>query len=253
MIPKESYILAADSIQASHYKLSCVYIISSLADPSKFYIGSTIDFGRRRSGHKSALRKNNHGNSNVQKHYNKYGEADFVFEILELVPDKSKLFEREQFYFDLLNPTLNVGKIAAVANLGIKWDEEKKAKHSKLLKGKGIGAQFTEQHKSNLSAAFKGMQRSLGRVLSKETKEKIAQSLVDRNVRGYKQTEEQVKNRLGKIFRKVINTETNKVYDSITEAAAAEGINRMTLCGWLIDTRRNKTPLRYYDNPKTHE
>jgi group I intron endonuclease len=228
--------------------ICCIYKIYSAAKPDKFYIGSTVKFLSRKSRHLQDLRKNKHGNQYLQNHANKYGIEDLFFEVVERVDDKFKLFEREQHYFDLLKPTFNVGAIAATPSTGVRWTEERKLKQRERLKGKRAGIKFSEEHKNKLSIAFKGQKRSLGRVLSSTTKEKIRQSLINKNNKGYKQTDEQIKKRLANKLRKVVDINTGVVYDSITSAAKSQGMSRDTLHGWLNDTRRNKTSLRFYND-----
>jgi group I intron endonuclease len=231
----------------SIYKTGGIYKISSIINPNKFYIGSTVSFGRRKSRHLRDLRHNKHGNSILQNHFNKYGEKDLCFEIVEIIKNPARLIEREQYHFDVMKPTFNVGKIVACPNLGRRLSDEQKLERSKRLKGINKGKRFSDQHRINLAIAKKGIKSSLGRVLSNDTKRKISQSLINLNQKGSKQTAEQINRRLGKKFRKVINVDTGKIYNTIKEAALAEGINQMTLCGWLIDTRRNKTSLKYYN------
>ncbi len=48
--------------------------------------------------------------------------------------------------------------------------------------------------------------------------------------------------------RKVIDTCTNKVYQSIKEASKQTGLPYPTVKGYLKGTRRNKTCMRYLDN-----
>lgn len=48
--------------------------------------------------------------------------------------------------------------------------------------------------------------------------------------------------------RKVIDTCTNKVYQSIKEASKQTGLPYPTVKGYLKGTRRNKTCLKYLDN-----
>lgn len=162
-----------------------------------------------------------------------------------MVDDPKSLVEREQYYFDLYSPTFNCGKIVASPSLGRVATKEERLKLSKARKGKRLGIKFTAQHKANLSLAKRGIKASLGRILSEETKNKISNSLKAKNNKGAKQTQDEIIKRMGHRFRKVINTETNTVYNTVKEAAIAEGINQFTLNGWLIDTRRNKTKLEY--------
>jgi group I intron endonuclease len=69
-------------------------------DSDRFYIGSAIDFGKRKSCHLSSLRKNRHRNIQLQKAFLKYGEEQIVFEIIENVEDVSFLVQREQHWID---------------------------------------------------------------------------------------------------------------------------------------------------------
>lgn len=62
---------------------------------NKFYIGSAVNFSRRKSRHFSELRHNKHNNRWLQASWNKYGEAAFVFAVVEEVQDKKLLLEVE--------------------------------------------------------------------------------------------------------------------------------------------------------------
>ena len=62
---------------------------------NKFYIGSAVNFSRRKTRHFSELRTNKHNNSKLQNAWNKYGETSFVFAVVEEVQDKALLLEVE--------------------------------------------------------------------------------------------------------------------------------------------------------------
>ena len=49
------------------------------------------------------LNKNIHGNAHLQRAWDKYGESNFKFEIIEECEPVVR-FEREQFYLNTLNP-----------------------------------------------------------------------------------------------------------------------------------------------------
>jgi group I intron endonuclease len=66
----------------------------------KIYIGSAIDFNKRKAHHISQLRSNKHRNQNLQRIYNKYGENSFHFSILEQIEDQNALLEAEQKWID---------------------------------------------------------------------------------------------------------------------------------------------------------
>ena len=86
---------------------------------------------------------------------------------------------------------------------------------------------------------------SNGRIFSKETREKMSKTR-----KGVKVTEEQ-KNKtrlsmLGKNCKKVINTETGEIYESVQEAALSIGMNRVCLINRLKGRWANNTNLKYY-------
>lgn len=62
---------------------------------NKFYVGSAVNFSRRKTRHFSELRTNKHNNRYLQAAWDKYGEAAFVFVVVEEVQDKTTLLEVE--------------------------------------------------------------------------------------------------------------------------------------------------------------
>lgn len=88
--------------------ISGIYLISSLHN-NKYYVGQAINIKRRFNEHLSKLRTDKHYSKYLQRHFNKYGESDLVFSILEIVdnPNKYNLSEREQYWIDTLKPEFN--------------------------------------------------------------------------------------------------------------------------------------------------
>lgn len=77
-----------------------IYIIKNLIT-NKVYIGSTTrDFIKRWSIHRVFLRNGNHHSIRLQNSWNKHGEQNFSFEILEIVEDKNLIIEKENYYLD---------------------------------------------------------------------------------------------------------------------------------------------------------
>lgn len=74
------------------HQISCIYKISCTND--KYYIGSTIDYNKRKNRHLAELYNNRHHNNYLQNIYNKYGKDSLLFEILSELP-KESLFEAE--------------------------------------------------------------------------------------------------------------------------------------------------------------
>ncbi len=89
-----------------------VYRIRNVID-SRCYYGSSTNLDKRwKYEHLQALKRNKHYNSHLQNAWNKYGGENFVFEIVELILDKSKTLEREQSYLDNEKCEYNISKFA---------------------------------------------------------------------------------------------------------------------------------------------
>jgi len=86
-------------------------IVNSIND--KCYIGSTatLGFKKRWWSHRTKLRVNKHFNQHLQYSWNKYGEQNFRFEVVEECPP-AQCIMREQYYFDTLHPEYNILQIA---------------------------------------------------------------------------------------------------------------------------------------------
>ena len=66
---------------------------------SKVYIGQSIDIESRWYSHIKELRENKHRNEHLQNSWNKYGEENFIFEIVEECKEEN-LTKREQYWID---------------------------------------------------------------------------------------------------------------------------------------------------------
>lgn len=126
-----------------------IYKITNLVN-KKIYIGSAVYFAQRRGEHLSKLRRQIHHNKHLQNSFNKHGEEQFKFDVVEYA-SKETLVEREQYWIDKLNPEYNFLRVA-FSSIGFKHSEETKKK---------------------LSEGMKGHKRCVGRKLSKETKKRI--------------------------------------------------------------------------------
>ena len=68
---------------------------------NKFYIGSTINFEKRKKRHIRDLRKNKHHCLYLQNAYNKYGENVFIFkERILQIKNKEELLQIEERYIN---------------------------------------------------------------------------------------------------------------------------------------------------------
>jgi len=158
-------------------KCSVIYKIQSTIKPERVYVGSAASFKDRKSKHLTELRKNIHGNQKLQNHFNKYGEGDLVFTIIEPCL-KYSLIEREQFYIDSLKPFFNICKRAG-NSLGRLASEETKAKmrnRKPWNKGKKTGP-LSDATRLRMSISRTGSVGPWkGKKLSSETKRKMSES-----------------------------------------------------------------------------
>lgn len=80
-----------------------IYCITSMRDNKK-YIGQSIRIEERMKAHKSLLKRGQHHNCHLQSAFRKYGEDNFIFEILEETT-KEELNDKEKYYISKFNTT----------------------------------------------------------------------------------------------------------------------------------------------------
>jgi len=150
---------------------SGIYKITNLVN-GKFYIGSSVNVKNRFSTHISELNSNTHGNIHLQRAWNKYGQDNFKFELIEIVEDNKLLLEREQFFLDTFEPSYNICKNAS-NHLGLKYSDESRKK-------------ISENHAdvSGVNNPMYGLKGELspnyGKNHKEETKQKIKLAIGDR-------------------------------------------------------------------------
>lgn len=107
-----------------------IYIITNLINGHR-YIGSSNDLYSRLKRHRWELRNNDHVNAHLQNAWNKYGEDNFEYGILEYCSVDNKL-KRENFYVNLLKPEYNINGVD-LSSMD-KHSEETKSKISESIK-----------------------------------------------------------------------------------------------------------------------
>jgi group I intron endonuclease len=188
-----------------------VYTITNLIT-NKVYVGSaTKDFRIRWRIHLSNLRLNKHHSKYLQNSFNKYGESNFIFEILEECLPEFCL-STEQYWMNMLN----------VCN-------RKYGYNATPVAGNRSGFRFSEESKRKMSNSQKGISRNVGKVMSEKTKNKL--SII---------VKEWHKNNKEKFFknREIIYTPiykfctiTNDVikYKSLTEASLLNNLSKQNI------------------------
>lgn len=153
--------------------MAYIYKITNITN-SKIYVGSTIrKINRRWNIHKSQLRRGIHGNRYLQRSWNKYGENNFQFDILEEC-DESISIEREQHYKILLKAEYNIAPITesfGKLNKGRKLTEE----HKEKIRRGNTGKKMPEWFGKFISSTRSGINHPLyGTSLSVDTRNKIS-------------------------------------------------------------------------------
>lgn len=110
--------------------MACVYAIVNLINDMT-YIGSSKDFKNRKNQHMYSLKLNTHHNTHLQNSWNKYGEDNFEFKVLEECNDDCR-FDIEQKYIDeYLDDWGKCYNISKNAKVGV-WNNEEQNIVSKL-------------------------------------------------------------------------------------------------------------------------
>lgn len=245
----------------------------------KVYVGQTGErFLRRYWHHQWKLRDNSHDNTYLQNAWNKYGEDNFEYVVLEVVEDSSLLDELEIKYIDYYKKSdlsynmllggggrrgfkmsENTKKLIAEKNrqhmLGTKHSEETKKKMSKTRTGKRINRN-TDILNENIVRSIKLLLIS-GKSASEVSKElkvdyKLINNLISNNtwrtvvVDGW---DEYRNNR--KTYKRLSKNDHKEIYrlhfeEGYTEIQLSEMYNRtVDMIKLILKDDSNKL----YDNP----
>lgn len=197
---------------------------------NKIYIGSTeVCFKQRFKKHKQKLRNNYHENDYLQKSWNKYGEDNFTFEILEEISDKSKVKEIEQLYLDEYIPKgkdfcFNLSKTATGGNTIT--NDEIKEKHRQ-----GLINSYTDelreirrkQWNNRLPEMLKKISETINNPEYKE-KQKLRIQEMCKTEKWLEANRKSVAKR-----RKPVGTDRGEIFESITEASEILKIGRANI------------------------
>lgn len=152
-------------------KKSGIYKITNIIN-GKMYVGSSNNCKRRLREHFSHLRHNKHFNRKLQFAFNKYGENNFKFDIIEYVENVGLLLEREQYYLNTLLFADTDRKIFKKLSYNLNYKAER-----------GGSYDFTDEMLKNMSERVKGSKNPMfGVKLSEEIKKQISNSLSDKYI-----------------------------------------------------------------------
>lgn len=178
-------------------KTSGIYLIKNKIN-GHLYVGQAVDIKKRWLNHQNRLNNNNgRPNLHLQSAWNKYGENNFEFYVLERC-SSNELNKREIYWIKKFNTCHNQNHYnmneGGASNFGYKHTLETKRRLSKLRKGKPLSM----EHRRKLSLSHKNMSDEVRRNISEghkglkhsfETKRKIS----DSNKKFYKNNPNKIK------------------------------------------------------------
>jgi len=205
--------------------LSGIYKITNIVN-NKIYIGCASNIRTRKNCHLHDLRNNYHINSYLQNAWNKYGEINFKFELIEYC-DVKKLHEKEHFWvnhYDCLNKSIGYNLKPTDPNGCSIHSEETKEKLRKANAGKKPSEACIAANKIyNTSELCKNN--------LKKARAKL--KYVDYvKVNAHKR-------------KKIKNVVTGEIFESLIEASTILKIPKYELSRRLLGKRKNNTNLIY--------
>lgn len=187
-----------------------IYCIENKINGKK-YIGQAYDIKSRWRVHKCELNKGKHINRYLQSAWNKYGESNFLFYVIEIT-DKASLSDREMYY---------INKEKTFGENGYNLTAGGEGQRDRLL---------TDEQKKYLSEINTGAKNpNYGMKRSSETKKKISESA---KLVKHKPLSEEHKSKISESLKgkakdfnkkKVFCEDNNTTYESISEASEATG------------------------------
>lgn len=148
--------------------ISGIYEIVNIMTGER-YIGSTKNIAARWREHRRALHKDKHHSFLLQQAWNQCGPVGFEFRILEIC-ETAALLEREQSFFDTLNPAYNIAKQAGVRGPMSEFGRDKIAESNK----RRTGWKMSDEGKARISRANKGNRSTKGQKRDPEAVAKTA-------------------------------------------------------------------------------
>lgn len=223
-------------------KLCGIYEIVNIVN-NKRYIGQSTNINARFRSHKNKLRKNQHRNPYLQNAWNKYGETNFVFNIIQTCKDV-ELDELEQKYIETCN-TCNREygyNIDNGGNSNKHLSEETREKISEARKKENLSDEtrkkMSDSAKKRCSTQeWKQYYHNVlsGREISEETKSKMRNAHLDNS----HSEETRMKIRKAMMGEPVVCVELNLVFECAKDAGIQLNIGK-TASGPILECCRGR-------------
>ena len=190
----------------------------------KRYVGYASNIRQRLKGHVSDLSLKKHANNYLQKAWDKHGQNDFTFLVIEECC-KESLCLKEDYWVKILKTTneyygYNIKPTDPEGKAGQSLETIEKLKIAN--KGKTPSALCLQRRKETQTSK-EGKQRIW------DSRKHIDYTKLHREKRG----------------RKVIDNTTGKIYGSLAEVCELIGMTKGSLSRILLGKRKNKTNLQY--------
>lgn len=209
------------------YKCTCL-------SNEKSYIGQARFLLKRKQQHIYELKNNKHYNLHFQRAWNKYGEENFIWEILELCLE-DKLDEREIYWIEKYDSLVNgFNQTAGGGGIrGYKQSDELKMKHAEITR-----KTWTDERREKVRVSMLGENNPMfGRTGEFNPAYGQNHSGNKNGMYGRHHTEEAKENNrqthLGKNnvnSKAVICVETNELFWSMGEAGRSKNCSDTTIC-----------------------
>lgn len=192
---------------------------------NKIYVGSALNIDLRWKEHLNDLRKNKHHSIKLQRAFVKYGESNFIFDIIMLC-DKSELIVNEQTFID-------------------KLESYKKGYNACPIAGSRLGSKQSEETKNKISSKLQGRPSpNKGNTASAETRQKLSKArkdkkLSDTHVENIRQSKMGSKN---PFYGKTVKEEhkiCKKIKQYTKDMVFVKEWNSLTECAKALNTRIN--------------
>lgn len=130
-----------------------IYLIKNLTN-GRGYVGSSSNIAKRLSEHKRLLGLGQHYNIRLQRAWVKYGPDQFVFDILEPIPDLAQLLDAEDRHIKAL------GKLAYNFREAAKGRQFHSAESRAKISASKKGKPKSPEHVAKMAASKRGSKAS---------------------------------------------------------------------------------------------